>query len=282
MILLKKLLAFIWSGLVFSFLTIITQIGGLVYILNQIPAYYLNRKIVGKRKRFLRSTASFIVLYMSISLFVIPPIATYYGRVPLPWFSSKLEPLKPLNITFCLLNRHYVRPVLKSELVVAAQHLAQKFPNTELVYLDANFPFLDRFPLLPHRSHHDGRKVDLAFFYKDEAGKYIHGDAPSFAGYGVCESPKKGEYNTTALCESKGYWQYGLLEKIAPQWSKSSYLFDAERTKFMTKHFATRANIGKIFIEPHLKTRLGLSSYSKIRFHGCAAVRHDDHLHVQL
>ncbi|MFT5619364.1 MAG: hypothetical protein ACI85I_002607, partial [Arenicella sp.] len=39
---------------------------------------------------------------------------------------------------------------------------------------------------------------------------------------------------------------------------------------------------GKVFIEPHLKTRLGLENYSKIRFHGCQAVRHDDHIHVQL
>ncbi len=33
--------------------------------------------------------------------------------------------------------------------------------------------------------------------------------------------------------------------------------------------------------KPHLKTRLKLSS-AKIRFHGCQAVRHDDHIHVQL
>ena len=32
---------------------------------------------------------------------------------------------------------------------------------------------------------------------------------------------------------------------------------------------------------PHLKARLGLNS-NKVRFHGCHAVRHDDHFHVQL
>ena len=40
--------------------------------------------------------------------------------------------------------------------------------------------------------------------------------------------------------------------------------------------------IKKIFIEPHLKTRWGLKNYQKIRYHGCHAVRHDDHIHVQL
>lgn len=45
--------------------------------------------------------------------------------------------------------------------------------------------------------------------------------------------------------------------------------------------FAERPVIGKLFIEPHLKTRLKLTS-NKIRFHGCQAVRHDDHMHVQM
>ena len=39
--------------------------------------------------------------------------------------------------------------------------------------------------------------------------------------------------------------------------------------------------IEKVFIEPHLKTRLNLTS-NKIRFHGCQAVRHDDHIHLQV
>lgn len=280
--LLKGILGFIWSAFMFSLLTVITQIGGIIYVLNQIPAYYLNKHINNKKKRFWRSTASFLILYLSISLLLIPPIAKQYGRVPLPWFASETEPLKPLNWMFCLLNRHYVRPALKVELIHAAQQLAKKYPASQLVYLDADFPFLEHFPLLPHRSHHDGKKVDVAFLYKDESGNMLHGGSPSIIGYGVCESPRKGEYNTTTVCENKGYWQYGALEKIIPQWRKSSYQFDAVRTKFLTTHFATRAKIGKIFIEPHLKTRLGLSSYSKIRFHGCPAVRHDDHLHIQL
>ena len=37
----------------------------------------------------------------------------------------------------------------------------------------------------------------------------------------------------------------------------------------------------KIFIEQHLKTRMKLNN-SKIRFHGCRAVRHDDHVHLQI
>ena len=37
----------------------------------------------------------------------------------------------------------------------------------------------------------------------------------------------------------------------------------------------------KVFIEPHLRRRLGVES-SKLRFQGCRAARHDDHIHMQL
>jgi hypothetical protein len=36
-----------------------------------------------------------------------------------------------------------------------------------------------------------------------------------------------------------------------------------------------------MIVQPHLKSRLKLKS-TKIRFHGCKAVRHDDHIHIQL
>jgi hypothetical protein len=39
--------------------------------------------------------------------------------------------------------------------------------------------------------------------------------------------------------------------------------------------------VQKILIEPHLKERLRLQS-SKVRFQGCHAARHDDHVHVQI
>lgn len=39
--------------------------------------------------------------------------------------------------------------------------------------------------------------------------------------------------------------------------------------------------IGKIFLAPHLAAKFG-SDAPKIRFQGCAAARHDDHIHIQL
>jgi murein endopeptidase len=66
-----------------------------------------------------------------------------------------------------------------------------------------------------------------------------------------------------------------------PQGSKGDFLFYPQKTKALVELFANDSRIGKIFIEPHLQLRLHITS-NKIRFHGCRAVRHDDHIHVQL
>jgi murein endopeptidase len=52
-------------------------------------------------------------------------------------------------------------------------------------------------------------------------------------------------------------------------------------TKLLVEVLLKFDNMEKIFIEPHLKSRLGLTN-SKIRYHGCGAVRHDDHIHIQV
>ncbi len=42
-----------------------------------------------------------------------------------------------------------------------------------------------------------------------------------------------------------------------------------------------RFGLEKVLLEPHLVRRLGLSS-PLLRFQGCRAARHDDHLHLQI
>ena len=106
-------------------------------------------------------------------------------------------------------------------------------------------------------------------------------ETPSFCGYGICEEPRPGEKDQPCLCRQQGYWEYGLLRRIMPQGNKKNYIFDSVRTKALVVRFVAEPAIGKVFIEPHLKTRLGLN-YDKVRYHGCNAVRHDDHIHVQL
>ena len=104
--------------------------------------------------------------------------------------------------------------------------------------------------------------------------------APTFLGYGLAEKPKKGEFDQPAACEEQGHWQYSIISKLTP--AKKNYEFDASANSRLLQILYRNARIRKIFIEPHLKQRLGLGGVDKIRFHGCKAVRHDDHIHVQL
>ncbi len=60
-----------------------------------------------------------------------------------------------------------------------------------------------------------------------------------------------------------------------------SLRLDDVRTATMVRQLVRRKTIGKLLLEPHLERRLGVRS-NKIRFQGCGAARHDDHVHIQL
>ena len=260
-------------------LTVISQVGGLIFLLSLLLFPLINRKL---RNRWSRAGAKifvFIGIYTLCTFLIVPPLARSFGRVPLPVLKTKH--VQPLNVGTCFLNRHYVRPPLRNALFLSAEKFNRDYPGSIVNYLDANFPFVDKFPLFPHLSHSDGKKLDIAFFYKETKTGIITDRHPSFIGYGACEQPASGEENMTAICERKGYWQYGLLQKIIPHDEKEKFEFDWHRTKSFIENVAEQNEINKILLEPYLKKRLKLTS-DKIRFQGCQAVRHDDHMHVQL
>ncbi len=265
---------------VFLFLTVLTQVGGIIYVLYRL---FFRRwiRIEQRAKRYLVKILAFASLYLFISFLLLPPLAKQFGRVPLPFFKTDQLALKPATIFTCLSNRHYVKPQLKRAIEQSIKTVRQQIPDYEMVYLDANFPFWDGFPLLPHRSHDDGEKLDIAFVYQQANGSMTNG-TPSWLGYGVCEEPEGQEINQPAICQKKGYWQYSLLQGLTSDKRKKHHRFDSSKTKIVLLALIKNPQIKKIFIEPHLKQRLKLEQYDKIRFHGCAAVRHDDHIHFQL
>ncbi len=260
-------------------LTFLTQVGGVVFLISLLTFSFINKKVDGRWKRISTKVLSFLILYLITSFVAVPFFAKPLGRVPLPTF--KKNNLKPAIILTCLLNRNYVRPELREVAFRVAEEMNRKYPGVALNYLDANFPFINRFPLFPHLSHNDGKKLDVSFQYNDAKTGKSSNQVPSLIGYGICEGPNEGEENTPAHCDQQGYWQYGLLEKVVSQSTKPNFTFDEQRTKTLVNSFVSQKSIGRIFIEPHLKKRLGLTS-QKILFHGCHAVRHDDHLHVQI
>ena len=266
-LILRKLL----HAFAFVFLTALTQIGGIAFLVS---LYLRRRKGFTKGKTAL----AFIAVYLILSIIVAPLCAPLFGRKALPWFGD----VRPLNVMTCILNRHYVNPELHNQLLRAEAQMQKTFPESKLQYLDACFPFVNGFPLLPHLSHNDGRKIDLAYYYMDAETNKPGSDAPSIIGYGVYETPREDEPNTPEKCEETGSWWYSAVGWIVPQWNKEKYKVNKVQTRMLIQFLAEDDLTEKLFIEPHLKYRWNLARFEKVRFHGCHAVRHDDHIHTQV
>ncbi|MFT5724647.1 MAG: hypothetical protein ACI9JN_001766, partial [Bacteroidia bacterium] len=157
----KWFVRFIW----FVILTVVTQVGGCVYLFNLFVSY----KWFGNRKWFwLRRQILFGLIYVFVSLMLVPTLAKLNNRRPLPFFN--VSTLQPQNWFTVICNRHYVHEDLYNVITaVSADFDTESIENQttlSLNYLDANFPLFDGFPLIPHLSHNDGKKLDISFRYK--------------------------------------------------------------------------------------------------------------------
>lgn len=155
----------IGRAFLFLLLTLFTQIGGIVYLITLAGFKVIDRNISGRKAAAMAKFSSFILFYLISTFLILPLLAKPFGRVPLS--ITIRHHLKPLTVWTCLLNRNYVRPELKNLAEQVAMEMDKKFPGTVTHYLDANFPFINKFPLPPHLSHNDGKKLDLAFCYLD-------------------------------------------------------------------------------------------------------------------
>ncbi|GAA4842004.1 hypothetical protein GCM10023331_28720 [Algivirga pacifica] len=184
------------------------------------------------------------------------------------------------SMLYKIANRNYVTPALNQALQEISQNLDQKHHGIKVVYLDANFPFIKGFPLFPHLSHNDGKKVDLSFIYSNK-DKQLVNLKPSNSGYGVFEEPLKQEYNQIEVCKNQGFWQYDYAQYLTLGKKEQELTFSIQGNRTLLQTILQQISVKKVFIEPHLKTRMKLQHH-KLRFHGCRAVRHDDHIHFQL
>jgi hypothetical protein len=239
--------------LLFVLLTVLTQLGGLAWLF----AMFFKRRVV-----------VFTMAYVALALVALL-IAPMFGREAISCISQNTYRMK--SPIYCALNRQYVTPELKAVLEDFSTKMDQKFPQTTTLVLDANFPFIAGFPLLPHLSHNDGRKVDLAFYYKNDNG-FLSGKTKSPLGYFAFEDgPTSCPQKTLTL-----RWDMAWLQKFWPD-----YHLEPQRMTTALELLGDDKRIAKVFIEPHLKSRFNARN-SKIRFQGCRAARHDDHIHLQL
>lgn len=256
--------------LIFIFLTVLTQIGGIIYVATLL----IMKKAFGQ-KRY-KIFGLFTVLYVIATFLIVPNLAPVFGREKI----KETEFIKAHSIFYILANRNYVRPELNSAINKISNEFQMKNKGIKIIYLDANFPFIDKFPLLPHLSHNDGKKIDVSFVYELPGG-IVTNEKPSISGYGVYEGPKKGEYDQISVCKNSGNWHYDFPKYMTFGTINKQIEFSEKGTKNLANTIVQQNEIAKLFIEPHLKNRLKLSS-EKVRFHGCRAVRHDDHIHFQI
>ena len=256
------------------FLTILTQIGGVAWLV----AMLFRRFLPSRRPAVF--LLLFLILYAAATL-AAHEIALRSGRVPLQCFPGRDASLIVLSPFFCVLNRNYVTKDLAEAAQAYAGHMARTFPGTKTLALDANFPFFTGFPLMPHLSHDDGRKLDLALYYRDKEGNFRDGETRSPIGYFAFQQPG---VNAPQPCEDRARWltlrwDMAWLQGALPDWQ-----IEPRRMREALRWLSNEGQnhgIGKIFIEPHIPAGLGISN-DVIRFQGCRAARHDDHIHIQL
>jgi len=251
--------------LFFSFLTVVTQIGGLIYLIAVLST-----------KDKVKRTTLFTILYLFSTFLITPYLAPFFGREKI----KETNFLKAHSFFYKLTNRNYVKPKLNKAISQIAADFGNKNNGIRMVYLDANFPFIDKFPLLPHLSHNDGKKIDISLIYEN-TNKQLTNKKPSISGYGIYEEPTRNEYNQNKICKKQGYWQYDFPKYLTLGTINKNIKFSKKGTRDLIKCILREKSIGKLFIESHLKKRMNIVN-QKVRFQGCKAVRHDDHIHLQL
>ncbi len=262
-----------WRGLgllLVVLATLLTQLGG-IYLWVALGAM---TQAESGRQRWLIRPALVATIYLLSAIWLFPLLAGAGGRVALPCWQGGSS-LQPHSRLYCLANRHYVVPELAATLASLDQRLAQRMPDRPVRYLDAGFPFGGGFPMIPHLSHGDGRRIDLMFLYQDANGDPHDGNG-SPIGYFAFVEPDLG---MPPLCADRRLtlrWNLSWLQPLLPKPE-----LDLVATRILIEEATRTPAIGKILLEPHLRDRLGLN-HPKIRFQGCNAARHDDHLHLQL
>ena len=243
----------IGHGTVALVLTLLTQLGGIAWLFA-----------LGFRRRLLVFVVAYAALWGGAQV-----AAPAFGRVPVPCRGEVLRAQSPL---YCLLLRNFVAPEMLAVARDAAAKVAAEYPGTVTLVLDGGFPVLDGMPLVPHLSHDDGEKLDFAFYYADPKG-YAPGLTASPLGYFAFE---RGEEHCPDAWPTLR-WDMGWFQPLV----RDGLTLEPERTAALIRALAADARVTKVFVEPPLAARLGVAG-TKVRFQGCRAARHDDHIHAQL
>ena len=118
----KIIFKFVVHILIVLLFTIISQIGGVIWILSILTVSIFKLKTKW-------TVPTFLSLYVTISFLVVPSLASIEGRVPLP--ISKAGDIAPHNLITVVLNRHYVKEDLLNELNIISKTFAKPTKKTK-------------------------------------------------------------------------------------------------------------------------------------------------------
>lgn len=94
------------------------------------------------------------------------------------------------------------------------------------------------------------------------------------------EEPVDGEIDQPEICLNEGYWQYSALAFFRGR-RRANMFADNNLNHHLGMAICAHPEISRVFLEPHLVHRWNIHS-PKMRYHGCHAVRHDDHFHIEI
>jgi hypothetical protein len=262
-------LGWLAHGAIALALTALTQVGGAIYLAALVIRSRL--AILPTRPRAALAL-TFFGLYLAL-WFPVQATAPLGGRVGLPCSGDILRSASPL---FCLAHRHYVRRELRDLAASMSKAVAERYPGTVTQTLDANFPFMDGFPMLPHLSHRDGRKLDVAFYYAS-GEDYQPGALRSAIGYWAFEEPGAHEVQPCRGKQGALRWDQDWFQLF----TRDDLTAEPARLRVTLTWLSQQPRSRRALLEPHLTRRLRLDP-SFVRFQGCNAARHDDHFHIEL
>lgn len=246
--------------LVIVLLTLLTQLGGVVLW----PLVGLGVSLSPQARWALVPVS--VLGWVLFGAFAVPLLAALAGRTPLPCTPDGA--LAPRSIVFCLGLRNYVRSDLRDEALAIAEDVRAGDPSAQVRYLDGAFPLGPYFPILPHLSHGDGRRLDIALVFEDGTGSPL-----GYFGYAPLDPDEQ------PACPSQWLDRRWDLDALQPLFGPPR--LDVSRSSRILRAAIARPRITRVLLEPHVSHELGVRA-TKLVFQGCRAARHDDHMHVEV
>jgi hypothetical protein len=189
----KKILRVLKISFLFLALTVLTQIGGIVWLIS----LYIRKRF---ELKWHKSTIVFLSLYIVVSAFIAPPLASLNNRVSLPLSGN----LAPLTMVTYILNRQYVTPSLKAQIMEVANKMEGLYPRT-----NQRISFVDRISILSKRLLGDLREYYRAWRPKE----YLF------------EGPEGGSYSATSVAKiiDKAAKKAKIAQKVTPHMLRHSF-----------------------------------------------------------